>query len=260
MPGLSDLVLLAVLLGSAMTCRDWWRRWRAIGDVWSQVERPTVTWNPVAVVLGLSVIGLTLIAVISQTGTVTESLPTLRTIQWDCLFRVAFFCILLTLLTSLDLRRMADFGITLTDWPRQIWDGLELAVGSLLPVLVVLFATSTLREPDKQHVYLRMLSDASPGMIAWLVVGAVVIAPLLEELLFRVLLLGWLRQRMSSALAIGLSTAAFAIMHGLLDGIALVPLAVLLGWNYDRRRRFLTVVTAHAAFNLWNMVIMLCAE
>ena len=260
MPGVLELVLLAVLLGSAMTCRDWWRRWRLIGDVWTQVERPTVTWNPAAVVLGLSVIGITLIAVIGQKETATESLPTLRAIQWDCLFRGAVFGILLILLTSLDSRRMADFGITLTDWPRQIWDGLKLAVGSLLPVFAVLLATKVLREPDKQHVYLRMLPDASLGMILWLVFGAVVIAPLLEELLFRVVLLGWLRERMSSVLAIGLSTAAFAIMHGLLDGIALVPLAVLLGWNYDRRRSFLTVVTAHAAFNLWNMLIMLCGE
>jgi len=39
-----------------------------------------------------------------------------------------------------------------------------------------------------------------------------------------------------------------------LDGIALIPLALLLGFLYDRRRSYWSVFVAHAFFNLTNIV------
>ena len=64
----------------------------------------------------------------------------------------------------------------------------------------------------------------------------------------------------SSTLAIGISSIAFAMVHGPLDGAALMPLALLLGILYDRRHSYLAVVVAHAFFNLWNIALTMAAR
>jgi membrane protease YdiL (CAAX protease family) len=59
--------------------------------------------------------------------------------------------------------------------------------------------------------------------------------------------------------AIGVSAVVFSVVHGQLDGVALIPLALLLGCLYDRQHRFLPVFVAHAFFNLTNIVLALVA-
>ncbi|MES2742839.1 MAG: CPBP family intramembrane glutamic endopeptidase [Pseudomonadota bacterium] len=84
----------------------------------------------------------------------------------------------------------------------------------------------------------------------WLLFGlSVVAAPLVEEFLFRGLLLGGLRRSMGAAPAILLSAAVFAIVH---PGHALPPvfiLGVAAGYAYERYRILLAPMLVHASFN-----------
>ena len=82
---------------------------------------------------------------------------------------------------------------------------------------------------------------------------AVVFAPIVEELQFRVVILGGIAQRGRPVLALVLSSLLFAFAHGYPDCFALIPLAVILGYCYLRRRSYITVMIVHFLFNMFNM-------
>ena len=89
---------------------------------------------------------------------------------------------------------------------------------------------------------------------------AVVLAPIMEELLYRVVILGGLLNHprptpRSTMLAIGVTSVLFAFAHGFPDSVALLPLAVAIGWTYHQRRSYRTVVLVHVLFNGFNILL-----
>ena len=238
----------------------WWRRWNRCGEIWRQEPAINPVWNPAAVFLTLTLIGVFLIFGLQPRSTrVVEY--TLDKVRFDCLARAVLVALLTSLLTGFGSRSARDFGITLANLRQQVMVGLETAHASFLPVLMLMMATMLLRQPGEKNALLVLLDqDRSLTTLAWVVLAAVVLAPLVEELLFRVILLGWLKTKTTSAHAIGISSLAFAFIHGPLDGAALLPLALLLGSLYDRQQRFLSVVVAHSFFNLWNIALTMAAR
>ncbi|MCA9056482.1 MAG: CPBP family intramembrane metalloprotease, partial [Planctomycetaceae bacterium] len=128
---------------------------------------------------------------------------------------------------------------------RDAWIGFLMAIG---PVFLVLMLSegAGLRGNEPEHELLRTLTEhGSAAKWFWISLTAVVAAPLAEELIFRVVLQGWLESRVPAATAIGLSSLLFCLVHNFPDAIALVPLAVILGYIQQRRRSYLTVVVIH---------------
>lgn len=251
------VIVVLMLTISSTVWWMWWRRRKRFGFVWQPHATASPVWNLAAVVLALALIGLhLLVGLMPDSG---ESKPiTLEHVRFGCLERAVLVAMLVGLLTGFGARSVRDFGITLENWRQQIQVGLETAHASFLPVLTLMMATLLLRRPDEKNALLRLLDqDRSFATLTWVLLAAVVFAPLIEELLFRVILLGWLKTKTTAAHAIGLSSLAFAFIHGPLDGAALLPLALLLGSLYDRQQRYLSVVVAHAFFNLWNIALTL---
>lgn len=254
-----SIVVLMLAISSTVWWM-WWRRWKRCGEIWRQEPAVTPVWNPVAVFLALVLIGCFLIFGLQPRSTKVVEY-TLDNVRFDCLSRVLLAAMLLSLLTGFGSRSARGFGITLSQWRQQVLVGLETAHASFLPVLSLMIVTLLFRQPRDKNALLRMLDqDRSLTTLAWVVLAAVVLAPLVEELLFRVILLGWLKTKTTSTHAIGISSLAFAFIHGPLDGAALLPLALLLGSLYDRQQRFLSVVVAHAFFNLWNISVTMAGR
>lgn len=247
---------------SATTWWMWWRRWKRFGVIWRSEAIVSPVWSPAALVLALAIIGLHLLVGVLPNS--AESKPiTMEHVRFGCLERAILVVVLVGLLTGFGARAARDFGITLESWRRQVQVGLETAHASFLPVLLLMMATALLglRRAEEKNALLRLLdADRSFATLAWVLLAAVVLAPLIEELLFRVILLGWLKTQTTSAHAVGISSLAFAFIHGPLDGAALLPLALLLGNLYDRQQRYLSVVIAHAFFNLWNITLTMVAR
>lgn len=238
----------------------WWRRWKQFGEIWRQEPTAAPAWNPVALFLSLTIIGLYLMSGLLPRSPTNVSI-TVEHVRFGCLERAILVAILLSLLTGFGTRSARDFGITLANWRQQIMVGLETAHASFLPVLCLMAATLLLRQPDEKNALLRLLDqDRSLTTMAWVIFAAVVLAPLVEELLFRVILLGWLKTKTTANHAIGISSLMFAFIHGPLDGAALLPLALLLGSLYDRQQRYLSVVIAHGFFNLWNIALTMATR
>ena len=93
-----------------------------------------------------------------------------------------------------------------------------------------------------------------------IVLTAVILAPLMEELLYRVIILGGLLNcknitMSSTAVAVGITSVLFAFAHGFPDSLALLPLAAAIAWTYHQRRSYRTVLIVHFLFNGFNLLI-----
>lgn len=130
-----------------------------------------------------------------------------------------------------------------------------------------------------------LLRDASPGKLAACMVSAVIVAPVFEEYVFRVLFQGWLERlrvmpeqfvSRKAILMAGVvdgevsetrgilwpsivSAAIFALMHYSHgpDPIPLFFLALGLGYIYQQTHRILPCIIVHFLLNLTSMLILL---
>lgn len=164
--------------------------------------------------------------------------------------------IALALLTGVGRVPLAECGITRENLGRQVQDGVSGYLASIVPVTLMLLLTYVLRTPENQHPYLKLLQE-DREVAAWLLVTAVVVAPIKEELIFRVMLQDGLARRIGAPTAIVGTSIIFCLVHGFPDSLALFPLAMILGYVYDRRQSAVSVIIIHALFNLTNIVILL---
>ena len=129
-----------------------------------------------------------------------------------------------------------------------------------LRLLIVMISIAISGETPASHPFLEMLdAGISLWMLAMILVTAVFVAPVVEELQFRVVILGGIAQFGRPGIALAISSILFAFAHGFPDSIALIPLALALGYAYLRRRSYLTVMMVHFLFNAFNMVLALVA-
>ncbi len=127
---------------------------------------------------------------------------------------------------------------------------------TMLRLVVVSLYTMIVGEDPGQHVLLEMIrSGVDTTLLAMIALTAVILAPIVEELQFRVVILGGLAQRGHTAMALMLSSILFGLVHGIPDGIALLPLAFALGYTYLQRRSYITVILVHFFFNAFNLLL-----
>jgi uncharacterized protein len=105
----------------------------------------------------------------------------------------------------------------------------------------------------------------SPWMLAILILLAVIVAPLTEELVFRAGLFRYFRTRMPHSVALAAPAIFFATLHvnwNTLQGLAtlapLVVLAVVFSLAYERTAQIGTAIVAHALFNLNTVILIFC--
>ena len=85
----------------------------------------------------------------------------------------------------------------------------------------------------------------------------ILLAPLIEEILFRGFLQTFIRQHLGSRQAIGITSLLFALFHYAPEqGLGNIPivgsllvLALFLGFVYEKRGSLLAPITLHACFN-----------
>lgn len=191
---------------------------------------------------------------------IAQPSPSLKSVRLNCAISGGFLLLLAAVILSVRPRSGDAYGFDFREWRRDVIYGVLGFLAAWPAVLVVLLVTPSLRTPDSMHSLLKLLTDDAPAKtIFWIALAAIVLAPLLEELLYRVVLQGALEARTSPAAAIATSSLVFAFVHSWPDSLALVPLALVLGYIYHRRRSYLAVVVVHALFNFWNLLAALFA-
>jgi membrane protease YdiL (CAAX protease family) len=156
---------------------------------------------------------------------------------------------------------LAGLGLRFDEPPDEARNGALGFLASVLPVLLVVIATQHLRSDSDQHAFLKLLrADRSVETLVWIMLAVILLAPLTEELLFRVILQGSLQSRVAPGYAIVLTALLFSAIHGWPDSLGLIPLALILGYVFYRRNSYLAVVILHALFNLSNLLMALLED
>lgn len=149
-----------------------------------------------------------------------------------------------------------SLGITGSRFSCQSRSALLTVGAAWLPVFAALLLTHPLRTMDKQHSVLRMLQEQPTWeTYLWAILSAVVMAPLIEELLFRVILQSWLSTHLGRRVGWVIASVLFAFVHGFPDSLAILPLALVLGMGWLINRRYWTIVIAHGVFNAVMLLV-----
>lgn len=107
-------------------------------------------------------------------------------------------------------------------------------------------------EPFDNPIALLLVSDPHPSSLAVLGLAVAILAPAVEEPLFRGYLFGRLRRSMTPYGAAALSGLVFAVAHFSLDNLLpLWAIGFTLGVLYDRTRDLAAPIIAHG---LWNLI------
>jgi membrane protease YdiL (CAAX protease family) len=191
----------------------------------------------------------------------------LRSMQVDSLSRTVGWLVLMGLGLALTPGRLADLGLASRPMATEMGLGVATALAAFVPVMTVNLAVAAAgwKEPEVVHPLLAALQSDDGRLWPWVFLSAVVLAPLQEELLYRVLVQGTLEDRwgLGFLTPISISSLLFCSVHfapGRPDGLALFPLAMLLGYLYWRRHSYVAVVAAHAAFNGINLALSLLGQ
>jgi membrane protease YdiL (CAAX protease family) len=103
-----------------------------------------------------------------------------------------------------------------------------------------------------------LCTSDSVMVVALIVVFAIVVAPVCEELFFRGFAYPALKQRWGTWAALTTASAAFAVIHLHLPSLGpLFALAVGLGLSYELTGSLLAPITMHALFNATNVAVLL---
>lgn len=142
--------------------------------------------------------------------------------------------------------------------------GVMACAAMLVPVyLVQIVLVLVVGLPSSHPTVEQLMKNPSVETVVAAGLMAVVIAPLFEELAFRVLLQGWL-ERIGGRRAwwpVIVSAVLFALAHSG-QGWAPVPLAVLalgIGYVYRQTHRLVPIVAMHMAFNALGLAVALAS-
>jgi hypothetical protein len=111
---------------------------------------------------------------------------------------------------------------------------------------------------ERQELVDLFAQTKSPALLGFMVVLALAIAPVSEELVFRAGLFRFLRTRAPRWVAFGASAGLFALLHA--NWISFLPLFVLgitFAVAYERTGSIAVPILAHALFNLHTLLLVL---
>ncbi|MBN1773324.1 MAG: CPBP family intramembrane metalloprotease [Deltaproteobacteria bacterium] len=129
---------------------------------------------------------------------------------------------------------------------------LLLGLAAVLPVAELdnLLQYLVPQDPEERRQLLRMMSFEGWASQLAKVFAIAVVTPIGEELIFRGILLRWLRRSYGRLPALLGSSVLFAVAHLSLRGLLpYVLLGLAFGWVVDRSRSVLPAIGAHAAYN-----------
>lgn len=159
---------------------------------------------------------------------------------------------LVGLLVYRDFRPAAVFGFGELGFGRMLGRSLLLLAAAyplLILVQAMVYGASGGNLSPQEVVEFLQRAEAPRDRLA-VVVMAVVVAPVAEEVIFRGYLYPVFKKSLGPAVSLVLTSVLFAVLHGHAPSIpALTMLAVCLGLAYEQTGSLLVPMTMHAVFN-----------
>lgn len=259
---IATVTLLALVAAGSGAVWLWiFRRWFSHHPVLEPATEPRAGWNSPAslgaVYLALMFAGMSLLPRMAGPPAQEVSPPGLDSILIFAGIAISIVLVVPPVLVASG-ERWSSLGMSTSRMTDQIRVGIAGYFAAAIPMAISMLITLPFRGGENQHSLLKVLM-ASPDLATVLAIGisAAVSAPLLEEFLYRVILQGWLTTFLPATIAIPAVAGLFCMVHGWRDGLALLPLAFILGYVFHRRHSYLSVVVIHALFNATMLTLQL---
>jgi membrane protease YdiL (CAAX protease family) len=147
--------------------------------------------------------------------------------------------------------------VQVMSWSLLVFGAVMLVEMPLMIFAEWLFDALNLSHPDQENVEIFRRSN-QPAVILGLMFQAVLFFPVIEELFFRGFLLTFLKNYMSTWLALFLSASLFAFAHlNLGAALPLWFLGLALGLAYEHSGSLLLPMGVHACWNLTTALSLL---
>jgi membrane protease YdiL (CAAX protease family)/uncharacterized RDD family membrane protein YckC len=189
------------------------------------------------------------------------ALSTRRPIEAVASDITAYGAVFLLLLISVRLRRhatLASLGLRRVQW-RWLLAALPFTFAAFLLESITGLLSQSLfpQTPANQCVTIR---DAYQGALPLAVIGVAVIAPFVEEIVFRGMVFGWLRGRTPIGWAVAISAALFSLEHiGFLQLTLFLPIfaaGLVLATLYHHAGSLWPSMLVHGTFNLVATLVL----
>ena len=234
-------------------------------------ERPETIWTggKVAILFLVWLMAAVPPAIVAILVSGEDAEATLTSIPF--LFATLLVQAIVTILTAVMLARAAGsrFGPSI-GFRFEISDlvGILLGVALQIGVALILAPIALLTDAEEADQAVGDLIGTGEGTteITLIVLSVAVLAPLVEEILFRGVLVQWLLSKVSKVWVILISGVAFGLAHFLpepsawLPSIGLVLVGIVLGWLAVRQQRIGMAVTTHAGVNLLAVLLILFGD
>lgn len=263
---LAAYLIIAVLTSGSLVVWTWiCLELRAGRQPLPFVPRERVAGEPLALLWGFA--ATFLMPLLLAGVTAPSQQPSLARVQIECLRMLLQLALLGGMIKATQgVWRRLDADTEPLTWRMKMAAGGLGFLASLIPVAAVQLATKglNLRQPDAKHMFFKIL-EVEPGAATalWIGLAVIVLAPMTEELMYRVVLQSWAETRYDARAAVLLVATVFALVHfdrGRPDYLALFPLALILGYIYYRLHSYLAVVVLHGLFNAANLAMALLAN
>lgn len=181
-------------------------RWRRNGELLPYEPRRPVPWGPAGALLALAFTAVSVLSALSagDASIDFEHAPPQRlmvSLSASMLMQ-SLGPMLLLFIAAASRANWSDVGLpsrSATAWARDAYIGVLASLGAIVPVGFVNFAAHLItNQPNEltKHPLVEMLTKAEPDVmvLALSTVMAVIVAPIAEEITFRLLLQGWLEK------------------------------------------------------------------
>jgi membrane protease YdiL (CAAX protease family) len=212
--------------------------------------------------LVLLIVSEILLVVGSPVQTVPQDIDTWSLVYNDLLLRAAILGPILISLRYRGFKLASVFGVDRMPVGRSVLLGVALLVSALPMVFAVDYLASILLKinstTDVQEVVQIFENSSSVARRIPIIMLAVVIAPVAEELAFRGYLYAVIKRYCGAVPALILSGILFALIHlNLASFFPLLALALVFALAYELSGSLLVPMTMHALFNALSLILIM---
>ncbi len=181
----------------------------------------------------------------------------------DTASKLTFAVVAVALLVFLTGASATDLGFSTKGAHRDLIYGLVAFGAVLLPIIGINVTLNLIFDPQNEHPILAMLKNGTPPTHVWLtsILAAVMVAPVVEEFVFRGIFQGYLEKRFGSEswTPILVSSVCFAAVHYNGDSPAPSPalfVALALCLLYRLTHPLRSCIVLHFCLNAMSIIVM----
>ncbi len=238
------------------------------GPVQRLLQRPwnvrDTGWIILPLAIAQVIVGLLMLGIQPTPADGTAAISRIALIVQTLLFHGLCLVLIISFMKQKGVSLDEAFGINRNRWGRSVIAGVFILIGIMPLVMVYNISAQMLLQwfghnPKIQDAVKIFAAADTPGLTIYMTILAVVIAPVVEEMLFRGILLPAFAKVIGLRAALVLVGILFALVHGLYLPSALVffilSMAFSLGYIYHRS--LLTPIVMHAIFNGFSTWVIL---